>query len=42
MKIVALGLGMLLLALMAYLALWPVPIQPVSWKAPATLKPARN
>ncbi|MBK7991178.1 MAG: SMP-30/gluconolactonase/LRE family protein [Comamonadaceae bacterium] len=35
MKIVALGLGMLLLALMAYLALWPVPIQPVSWKAPA-------
>jgi sugar lactone lactonase YvrE len=28
-------LGMLLLALMAYLALWPVPIQPVSWKAPA-------
>ena len=35
MKIVALGLGMLLLALMAYLAVWPVPIQPVSWKAPA-------
>jgi sugar lactone lactonase YvrE len=35
MKKVALGLGMLLLALMAYLALWPVPIQPVSWKAPA-------
>jgi len=35
MKKVALGFGMLLLALMAYLALWPVPIQPVSWKAPA-------
>ena len=35
MKKVALGLGMLLLALMAYLALWPAPIQPVSWKAPA-------
>ncbi len=35
MKKVALGLGVLLLALMAYLALWPVPIQPVSWKAPA-------
>ena len=34
MKKVALGLGMLLLALMAYLAFWPVPIDPVSWKAP--------
>ena len=35
MKKVALGLGVLLLALVAYLAFWPVPIDPVSWKAPA-------
>ena len=35
MKKAALGLGVLLLALLAYLAFWPVPIAPVSWKAPA-------
>jgi sugar lactone lactonase YvrE len=35
MKKVVLGLGVLLLALVAYLAFWPVPIDPVSWKAPA-------
>ncbi len=28
---------MLLLVLVAYLSLWPVPVQPVSWKAPADL-----
>jgi sugar lactone lactonase YvrE len=27
--------GMLLLALIAYLAFWPVPIEPVAWDAPA-------
>ena len=35
MKKFALGLGVVLLAVVAYLALWPVPIAPVSWKAPA-------
>jgi len=35
MKKALLVLGLLLLGLAAYLALWPVPIQPVSWKAPA-------
>ena len=35
MKKVVLGLGVLLLVLVAYLAFWPVPIDPVSWKAPA-------
>ncbi len=35
MKKAALGLGVLLLALLAYLAFWPVPIDPVRWKAPA-------
>ena len=35
MKKLALGLGVVLLAVVAYLALWPVPIAPVSWKAPA-------
>ena len=28
-------LGLLLMAAAAYLALWPVPIQPVAWRAPA-------
>ncbi len=28
-------LALLLLALAAYLALWPVPVQPVAWQAPA-------
>jgi len=35
MKKALLVLGLLLLGLAAYLALWPVPIQAVSWKAPA-------
>ncbi len=35
MKKFALGLGVVLLAVVAYLALWPVPIAPVNWKAPA-------
>ena len=35
MKKFALGLGVLLLAVVAYMAFWPVPIAPVSWKAPA-------
>ena len=35
MKKFALGLGVLLLAVVAYLAFWPVPIRAVSWKAPA-------
>jgi hypothetical protein len=30
-----LTLALLFLALAAYLSLWPVPIQPISWKAPA-------
>lgn len=34
MKKFALTLGVLLLALGAYLSLWPVPIEPVSWNAP--------
>lgn len=35
MKKVLLILGLLLSGLTAYLALWPVPIEPLSWKAPA-------
>ena len=35
MKKALLVLGLLLLGLVAYLALWPVPIEPLSWKAPA-------
>lgn len=35
MKKALLVLGLLLLGLVAYLALWPVPIEPHSWKAPA-------
>jgi sugar lactone lactonase YvrE len=35
MKKALLVLGLLLLGLAAYLALWPVPIEPLSWKAPA-------
>ncbi|MGA8392719.1 MAG: SMP-30/gluconolactonase/LRE family protein [Burkholderiaceae bacterium] len=35
MKKALLVLGLLLLGLVAYLALWPVPIEPRSWKAPA-------
>ena len=35
MKKFVLGLGVLLLAVVAYMAFWPVPIAPVSWKAPA-------
>ena len=34
MKKAALILGVLLLALAAYLSLWPVPIEPLSWNAP--------
>lgn len=34
MKKAALVLGVTLLALGAYLSLWPVPIEPVSWNAP--------
>lgn len=34
MKKFALTLGVLLLALAAYLSLWPVPIEPLSWNAP--------
>jgi sugar lactone lactonase YvrE len=36
MKKSAWALALLLLALASYLSLWPVPVQPVSWKAPAT------
>lgn len=35
MKRIALTLALVLLALTAYLSLWPVPIDPVSWNAPA-------
>ncbi|HXE50485.1 MAG TPA: SMP-30/gluconolactonase/LRE family protein [Ramlibacter sp.] len=35
MKKAILTLALLFLALAAYLALWPVPIQPVGWNAPA-------
>ena len=35
MRKAVLVLGLLLLGLVAYLALWPVPIEPLSWKAPA-------
>jgi sugar lactone lactonase YvrE len=35
MKKLFLVIGTLLLALIAYLALWPVPIEPVAWNAPA-------
>jgi hypothetical protein len=35
MKKTAWTLAFLLLALAAYLSLWPVPVQPVSWNAPA-------
>jgi sugar lactone lactonase YvrE len=35
MKKALLVLGLLLLGVAAYLALWPVPIEPLSWKAPA-------
>jgi sugar lactone lactonase YvrE len=34
MKKIALVIAALLLALLAYLTLWPVPIEPVAWKAP--------
>ncbi len=34
MKKILLTLALLFLALVVYLSLWPVPIQPVSWKAP--------
>ncbi len=34
MKKTLLTLALLFLALVVYLSLWPVPIQPVSWKAP--------
>ncbi|MDO8450106.1 MAG: SMP-30/gluconolactonase/LRE family protein [Rhodoferax sp.] len=34
MKKAALILGVMLLALAAYLSLWPVPIEPLSWNAP--------
>ena len=34
MKKTILTLALLFLALAVYLSLWPVPIQPVSWKAP--------
>jgi len=35
MKKAALIVGVIVLALAAYLSLWPVPIEPVSWNAPA-------
>ncbi|TSA07665.1 MAG: SMP-30/gluconolactonase/LRE family protein, partial [Comamonadaceae bacterium] len=35
MKTAASLAGAALLALLAYLSLWPVPIEPVSWNAPA-------
>jgi len=35
MKKIALGLLVALLALAAYLSLWPVPVEPVAWNAPA-------
>ncbi len=35
MKRVLLGSGLLLLVLALYLSLWPVPIEPVAWQAPA-------
>jgi hypothetical protein len=35
MKKAVLTLALLFLALVAYLGLWPVPIQPVAWNAPA-------
>src|SRR4030042_5786151 len=34
MKKLVLTIGVLLLLLFAYLTLWPVPIEPVSWNAP--------
>ena len=34
MKKLLIGIAALLLALAAYLSLWPVPIKPVSWDAP--------
>ena len=34
MKKITLAIGALLLALLAYLLLWPVPVEPVAWKAP--------
>lgn len=34
MKRLVMGLVLVLLALVAYLALWPVPIEPVAWQAP--------
>jgi sugar lactone lactonase YvrE len=34
MKKIVYALGVLLLAAAAYLALWPVPVEPVSWQAP--------
>jgi len=35
MKKIAYGLLVIVLALAAYLSLWPVPVEPVAWKAPA-------
>lgn len=35
MKKIAYGALMIVVALAAYLGLWPVPVQPVAWKAPA-------
>jgi len=35
MKKIAYGLLVIVLALAAYLSLWPVPVEPVVWKAPA-------
>lgn len=35
MKRIALAAGVLVLALAAYLLLWPVPVEPVRWSAPA-------
>ncbi|MFY9511150.1 MAG: SMP-30/gluconolactonase/LRE family protein [Rubrivivax sp.] len=35
MKKLVVGAALVLLALLAYLALWPVPVQPVAWVAPA-------
>ena len=35
MKKTVLTVALLVLALVAYLGLWPVPVQPVAWNAPA-------
>ncbi|VAV88913.1 hypothetical protein MNBD_ALPHA06-1115 [hydrothermal vent metagenome] len=34
MKFIFRGVGLIVLAVIAYLAIWPVPIKPVAWEAP--------